>query len=544
MHIVRNEDHPPEDTSDGTLIYSGDASWAIDRPLTVGKTLYYGFFATFSDTEPPQFRRDFAKVGSGAEEAAYESFTSGSDLSYTQILYTPVGEAASGGYTMTLRKGVRELPHSSENAQYVTLAEDDGVTWSFPQPFPFLGEVYDECWIAENGYIAFGVGSYLRYSTLNYPWGNSITQAPRICPAFADLSNVTAGVMWGKVLPDRSVMTYESLPEWGSYFYRNTAQVELFYSGHIRITCLELTANEIAVGVADGKGIVYDPQTILQSGTLVEKSLDISELSDGAYELSMEPISPVSVNEGMRAEFRIVTSSPTGAPTITVDGMPEDAELITVSPSERKFTWLTGYDDTGDYALFVEAVEGEKSVSQYVTVHVGEFYRAPEVDAVTITPADPSAGQALTASWSLYSPEETGDHYSYVEWYRNGTLMLPLLNSSTAPGFVTNEGDTWYCIVTPYTWFDSISAVGEPIASNVVTIGAPSEDGEGGGGDEEPGALKLEDVNGDNFINAVDVQLVINTALGVQLLPTADVNRDGYHNAVDVQMVVNGVLRP
>lgn len=53
-----------------------------------------------------------------------------------------------------------------------------------------------------------------------------------------------------------------------------------------------------------------------------------------------------------------------------------------------------------------------------------------------------------------------------------------------------------------------------------------------------------EDVNGDNAINAIDVQLVINGALGLDTgTAEPDVNGDGVINAIDVQLVINAALR-
>ena len=53
-----------------------------------------------------------------------------------------------------------------------------------------------------------------------------------------------------------------------------------------------------------------------------------------------------------------------------------------------------------------------------------------------------------------------------------------------------------------------------------------------------------EDINRDGKVDAVDVQLVINGALGLTLPPGAntDVNSDGTTNAVDIQRVINAVL--
>lgn len=50
------------------------------------------------------------------------------------------------------------------------------------------------------------------------------------------------------------------------------------------------------------------------------------------------------------------------------------------------------------------------------------------------------------------------------------------------------------------------------------------------------------DVNNDGVINAVDVQLVINAALGLPVEGEPDINGDNDVNAVDVQLVINGVL--
>ena len=50
------------------------------------------------------------------------------------------------------------------------------------------------------------------------------------------------------------------------------------------------------------------------------------------------------------------------------------------------------------------------------------------------------------------------------------------------------------------------------------------------------------DINADRALNAVDVQLVINAALGIDIEYDADVDEDGAINAVDVQKVINAVL--
>jgi len=51
------------------------------------------------------------------------------------------------------------------------------------------------------------------------------------------------------------------------------------------------------------------------------------------------------------------------------------------------------------------------------------------------------------------------------------------------------------------------------------------------------------DVNGDGFVDATDLQLVINGALGITGVPgRADVNEDTYVDAMDVQLMINALL--
>lgn len=50
------------------------------------------------------------------------------------------------------------------------------------------------------------------------------------------------------------------------------------------------------------------------------------------------------------------------------------------------------------------------------------------------------------------------------------------------------------------------------------------------------------DINGDSVVNALDVQLVINEALGIDTGNNCDINNDGNVDALDVQLVINAAL--
>jgi len=55
-------------------------------------------------------------------------------------------------------------------------------------------------------------------------------------------------------------------------------------------------------------------------------------------------------------------------------------------------------------------------------------------------------------------------------------------------------------------------------------------------------AYRLGDVNCSSAVDAIDIQLVINKALGIPTEFNCDINNDGNVNAVDVQLVINAVL--
>ena len=52
----------------------------------------------------------------------------------------------------------------------------------------------------------------------------------------------------------------------------------------------------------------------------------------------------------------------------------------------------------------------------------------------------------------------------------------------------------------------------------------------------------LGDVNADGEVNALDIQAVINAALGLEIEGIADTDGDGKVDAIDVQMVINAGL--
>jgi hypothetical protein len=76
---------------------------------------------------------------------------------------------------------------------------------------------------------------------------------PRIAPLFCDLNPGSSGTVFWNQLADRVAVTYRNVPDWRSS-QANSFQIELFFSGVIRVTYLGLNAPGALVGLSAGAG--------------------------------------------------------------------------------------------------------------------------------------------------------------------------------------------------------------------------------------------------------------------------------------------------
>lgn len=74
-------------------------------------------------------------------------------------------------------------------------------------------------------------------------------------------------------------------------------------------------------------------------------------------------------------------------------------------------------------------------------------------------------------------------------------------------------------------WGDDISGVS---ISGAIIVGNPASD--------------IPDIDGDGSWDAVDIQLVVNCALGITVPHDCDIDGDGMVNAIDIQKAINAVL--
>lgn len=646
--LVRKEGSFPTSVTDGTEIYRGIGTSFVDginRPLSTGRNYFYAMFSDVSGALP-QFAFARAKTP-GPERRLTEAFsaqTNPIDLAYTQLLFSPVGSSvdafASGqrsqyynysNYDLTVTRGVYDLPVARDKEWRLHMTDDGYIALNSGTEtgFPFFGERYSSLLLASNGYIvpaASGSGG-------NFPSLAAHYAVPRLSFLFADLAPNIGGNIWARSLDDRFVLTYDHVPEF-TYFGAprgtNTFQVELFDSGHIRITYLGLSVSEAIVGLSNGRGVPTDPAELRSDLVSVPATSDLSAMVGDPTQIRFWPPVPEQVAEvGEWVTFTVTTTNFDTPPRLLAQWERSAPVPFTDNgDGTGTFRWRPAYADAGIHRLTVSAQGASTSASLDVGLFVYRPDIAPTAQNVALHTDDlnenPRVSREvpdtalLRASYDYYHPQAGlsgrlyGEGFSTITWYRNGAAVPAFLNADTIPASYTTPGDTWMFQVTPKT---ALGLSGEPVSSPRVTIVArpqvaavtPAYGPTTGGtevviqgtrlsyplnvyfggvraltfralsdteilattpvhlpGDVDvkvvtvrgevvaPGAFRYEndpklteraDLNGDGRVDAVDVQIVVNSVLGTRMHVGADVNQDGSVNVADIQAVVFMSLR-
>jgi hypothetical protein len=119
----------------------------------------------------------------------------------------------------------------------------------------FYGNTYDIIFIGSNGYITLIDGDTEYDNTLYNHF-----LLPRLSPAFIDLNPMDGGTIRFYEMPDRAVITFKEIKEY-DLPGTNSFQVELFYSGIIRFTYLDMSITACITGLSNGQGIPLGEQS-------------------------------------------------------------------------------------------------------------------------------------------------------------------------------------------------------------------------------------------------------------------------------------------
>ncbi len=188
-----------------------------------------------------------------------EFFSGGDfDLEYKTLTLLPADNP--NGYVATLDSAFQYPVAITGGAVDMALGDDQSVEVPLaPSSFPLHGVPYNSVYVSSNGLITM-TGPNLSSNPALATHFNT----PRISAFHADLQPAAGGgqgTIYRTSLPDRLVLTYDGVQEFDAPRVNNF-QVELFYSGTIRITFLKMETKRALVGVSKGGGL---PSLLFQS---------------------------------------------------------------------------------------------------------------------------------------------------------------------------------------------------------------------------------------------------------------------------------------
>ena len=505
--IVRNTYSYPENIADGIQIYRGTDENFLDRDVVMGQQYYYTLFQNLGEG---LVLKSIVKAVASAQAPGFmtESFSALNpfDLQFMQFTFTPTGPPSSApsdaidgnqtadytNYLISVRQNVSSLPVARTDAQgsatTLVFREDGHVGVDLDVPFNYFGTDYKEVVVAANGYLFFekttSGNEFLPYvswySYLNFPSLASHFDLQRISFLFADLVPASGGAVWERKLTDRYVITFDSVPEFGNWQI-NTVQVELFYSGQIRITYLDVNAVVSVVGLSDGRGVPIDPATLPYANiTSVSPTIDFSSLPATTPGLTIDPIAASRIVMGETVEFTAKTQRPTGAavPGLTASWDHSGAVPFTDNgDGTGTFRFQTGVDDAGrTYTVRIIARTGTLVAYQDVTIIVTPTLIIPEVTNLLLSTSnlveDPSADRVVSDDVNLYADYSVINASSLftnvLMWYRNNQLVSAFTGQRQIPSGATRPNDVWFFTVTPT--YQGGLYVGQTKTSPVVTV--------------------------------------------------------------------------
>ena len=167
------------------------------------------------------------------------------NLSFT---FTPNG---SSKFYAARRRVVSAFPTDPTGGTALVEGDDTSVsvTLGGGASVALYGVSYTGFFVGSNGYITFG--------TSDTDYSESLADhfnRPRISALFDDLNPATAGTVSWRQLADRVAVTWQNVPEFNTT-NSNNFQIEMFFDGRIRITCLAIAATDGLIGLSAGAGL-------------------------------------------------------------------------------------------------------------------------------------------------------------------------------------------------------------------------------------------------------------------------------------------------
>jgi len=168
-------------------------------------------------------------------------------MDYLILTLTPCESPAS--YTACTKRAW-DFPTDPAGGFELTLGDNDYEFYTLSQgrQVKLYGQSYDSFYVGSNGYITFEEGDTSDARTINTHFS-----LKRISALLEELDPSSQGTVSVKELDDRVAVTFDDVDP-----FSNSFQIEMFYSGVIRITWLEIFVQWPVVGISNGEGTPAD----------------------------------------------------------------------------------------------------------------------------------------------------------------------------------------------------------------------------------------------------------------------------------------------
>lgn len=326
--------------------------------------------------------------------------TTANDTDNQSWLFTPNGSHSFYGVTRT---SVSAFPTDPTGGTPLTLSDDSStqVTPAGVQVSLF-GVNYPTFYVGSNGYVTLVTGD----STLSESVATHFAY-PRIAALFDDLDPSAGGAVSWRQLVDRVAVTWQNVPEYSST-NSNSLQVEMYFDGRIRITCLGIAATDGLIGLSHGQGT---PAGFVES--------DFSAYGTGGGgggALALSLALPASATEGVGVLV--------GQGTATLSAVRPAAVVVTLvssNPAEASVPATVTVPAGQLSAPFNVTIGNDAVVDGPQTVIVSASASGFDSAAGVITVLDNEAGGTLTLSAPASATE-------------GGGTVQATLTASLAPG--------------------------------------------------------------------------------------------------------------
>jgi len=174
--------------------------------------------------------------------------TTANDMAFKTFTFTPDGSA---NFYSVCQQPAAAFPTDPTGGTLLSLTDDSysAVTLSGGNTVAIYGTRSGVLCVGSNGYLTMDSGDTTYTESLSAHFS-----LPRVSALFDDLNPGAGGTISWKQLSDRVVVTYQNVPEYGTTDM-NSFQMELFYDGRIRLTCLEIDATDGLAGLSAGMGV-------------------------------------------------------------------------------------------------------------------------------------------------------------------------------------------------------------------------------------------------------------------------------------------------